>query len=109
MNELPTRGPNDPPIAGPHRIVHPDGTVQHVFAGPNTMPKPRPSVLREVGYYLYTLAFVFSMVAGIITAGLLVLEYPQLTDTARLACGTITVLVCAWAAARHIRRRKMAS
>jgi hypothetical protein len=103
FDDLPTRRPGDKPIPGPHVIVHDDGTRQMVFAGPNTMRRPSPW-RRELGDLVWGFASAFAGLAGITAAILLALEYPQLTVSSRLACGTITVLVCAGFTVRFARR-----
>lgn len=111
-DELPSRRPNDPPIQGPHQIVGEPGITHHmVFAGPNTMPRttaePAPAPQRPILVRaLRDFAGALAGLVAIITAGLLTLEYPQLTVASRLACGTITVLICAGFAVHWARRRR---
>jgi hypothetical protein len=127
--ELPKRTPHEPPIEGPHEVVGEEGITHHyVFAGsPNarktatsTPPISRteidavaaslePKPQHWLVHYLWATALVFSWVIGAITAGLLGLEYGQLTLTSRLVCGTISALAAAGYVTHTIRRRKVRS
>lgn len=104
-DELPSRHPNDPPIQGPHRIVHPDGTTQHVFGGPNTMPRPRkPHLLQRI----VLRALDWLLVPVSVAAGaLLAMAWGSLDDKARLAVAMLAlVAIAGHLTIRRARRRR---
>lgn len=102
MSDLPTRRPTDPPIPGPHVILHDDGTRQTVFAGPNTWPrKPRwqRSALRILDWLL--------LPVGVISGAVLALTWGSLDTRARLAVTALTLATAAghWTIRRTRHRR----
>lgn len=104
MNELPTRSPADPPIPGPHVILHEDGTRQEVYAGPNTWPRPKKQPLLA-RVFLRVLDWL-AIPIGVLGGGLLVMAWGSLDNTARLAVAALTLLAAAGhLTIRYTRRR----
>lgn len=103
MNDLPTRRPADPPIPGPHVVLHDDGTRQTVFAGPNTWPR-RPRWQRATLRVLDWLLLPASFAAAV----LLTLAWGSLDTRARLAVTALTLCTAVghWTI-RRTRRRKV--
>jgi hypothetical protein len=75
-------------------IRYPDGTVRHIYID-LTAQQPKPQRQPWVWHYIRSTILVFTWLVGLITAGLLGLEWPQLNPAARLVCAAYTALATA--------------
>lgn len=91
-------------MSKPRQIVYPDGTVRHVYAGPEATRWQRAShYLRQLAGWTVD---AVALLAGVIGGAVLALEYDTLSNASRLWCGGALLGVLAVYALVRFRRQR---